>query len=293
MELGLVLISSKFLSQPVNKTGSAEGEIIAMDHSFHGRSMGALAVTGQPNYQKAFGPMIPNIKFATFNNLESVKEQIGEKTCAILLETIQGEGGLYPATKEFLVGVEKLCADYDLLLMLDEIQCGMGRTGNMFAYQAYGVIPDVITAAKALGCGIPVGTFAARGKAAAVLEPGDHGTTYGFNPLAGAAVKTVFDIYEETHLLEHVLVVSNYLEVQLDQLADCYPCIKQRRGKGLMQALELNFPVKDVIVKAQKNNLIMITAGPNVLRFLPPLIIEKKHIDEMIRILKGCLEEIQ
>lgn len=273
-----------------NKTGSPAGEIIAMDHSFHGRSMGALAVTGQPKYQEAFGPMMPNIKFAQFNNLASVKAQINEKTCAILMETIQGEGGLYPATAEFVSGVKKLCEEHDLLLMLDEIQCGMGRVGEMFAYQAYGVIPDVITAAKALGCGIPVGAFAARGKAAAVLEPGDHGTTYGFNPLAGAAVDVVLDIYEQTDLLNHVKVVSSYLEAKLDELVSDYPGVKERRGMGLMQALELDRPVADIIAKTQDQGLVIITAGPNVLRFLPPLVIEEKQIDEMIRILKRSLD---
>ncbi|MBU4439705.1 MAG: aspartate aminotransferase family protein [Acetobacterium sp.] len=284
---GAIKIARKYY---FNKTGSPEGEIIAMEHSFHGRSMGALAVTGQPKYQEAFGPMMPNIKFAQFNNLASVKEQINEKTGAILMETIQGEGGLYPATADFLIGVKMLCEEHDLLLILDEIQCGMGRVGEMFAYQAYGVIPDVITAAKALGCGIPVGAFAARGKAADVLEPGDHGTTYGYNPLAGAAVDVVLDIYEQTDLLAHVKEVSSYLEEKLNELVSDYSCVKERRGKGLMQALELDRPVKEIIAKTQELGLIIITAGPNVLRFLPPLVIKKKQIDEMINILKSSLE---
>jgi acetylornithine/N-succinyldiaminopimelate aminotransferase len=284
---GAIKIARKYY---FNKTGRPEGEIIAMDHSFHGRSMGALAVTGQPKYQTAFGPMLPNIKFAQFNNLASVKAQINEKTCAILMETIQGEGGLYPATAEFAIGVKKLCEEYDLLLMLDEIQCGMGRVGEMFAYQAYGIFPDVMTTAKALGCGIPVGAFAARGKAAGVLEPGDHGTTYGFNPLAGAAVSVVLDIYEQTDLLKHVKTVSSYLEAKLDELVSDYPCVKERRGMGLMQALELDRPVKDIIAKTQELGLIIITAGANVLRFLPPLTIEKKQIDEMIGFLRSSLD---
>lgn len=283
---GAIKIARKYY---FNETGSPEGEIIAMEHSFHGRSMGALAVTGQPKYQEAFGPMVPNIKFAQFNNLASVKEQINKKTCAILMETIQGEGGLYPATVDFLIGVKKICEENDLLLMLDEIQCGMGRVGEMFAYQAYGIVPDVITSAKALGCGIPVGAFAARGKAADVLEPGDHGTTYGYNPLAGTAVDVVMDIYEQTDLLAHVKEVSSYLEEKLNELVSDYSCVKERRGKGLMQALELERPVKDIIARTQELGLIIITAGPNVLRFLPPLVIEKKQIDEMISILKSSL----
>lgn len=287
---GAIKIARKYYYM---KTGRAEGEIIAMKNSFHGRSMGALAITGQPKYQEAFGPMLPNIKFADFNDLASVKEQITEKTCAILVETIQGEGGLYPATQEFLEGIRILCDQHDLLLMLDEIQCGMGRVGTMFAYQAYGVIPDVITSAKALGCGIPVGAFAATGKAANVLEPGDHGTTYGYNPLATAAVNSVFDIYQKSNLLEHVNDVSTYLEEKLDNLVKTYSCVKQRRGKGLIQGLELNYPAKQVILKAQELGLIIITAGANVIRFLPPLIIEKKHVDQMIQILELCLNEIQ
>ena len=275
------------------KNGTAEGEIIAMKHSFHGRSMGALAVTGQPKYQEAFGPMIPNIKFAEFNNLESVKAEINEKTCAILLETVQGEGGLYPATEAFLIGVEALCKENGLLLMLDEIQCGMGRVGEMFAYQAYGVMPDVIASAKALGCGIPVGAFAARGEAADVLEPGDHGTTYGFNPLAGAAVNAVLDIYEQKKLVEHVKEVSQYLEEKLDSLVTKYAWISERRGKGLMQGLELDHPANKYIIKAQELGLIIVTAGANVIRFLPPLVIEKEHVDEMIGILECCLTEVE
>ena len=271
------------------KTGMPDGEIIAMNHSFHGRSMGALAVTGQPKYQVAFGPMLPHIKFADFNDLDSVKAQITDKTCGILLETIQGEGGLYPASQEFIAGIRKLCDENDILMICDEIQCGMGRTGSMFAYQGYGICPDVMTSAKALGCGIPVGAFAAKGKGADALEPGDHGSTYGGNPLACAAVSAVFDQYDKLELMNHVKDVSSYLELQLDQLVAQYDCMVERRGKGLMQGVECKIPVNDIILKAQKKGLIIISAGANILRFVPPLIIEKKHVDEMIAILKDCL----
>lgn len=284
---GAIKLARKYYYQ---KTGNAEGEIIAMNQSFHGRSMGALAVTGQPKYQEAFGPMIPNIKFAEFNDLESVKGQVTAKTCAILVETIQGEGGLYPATKEFIQGLRSLCDESGILLILDEIQCGMGRTGEMFAYQGYGVVPDVMTTAKALGCGIPVGAFAAVGKAASVLEPGDHGTTYGFNPLAGAAVCTVFDLYEQLNLVEHVKEVGEYLEYKLRELSAAHPMIRGLRGKGLMMGLEFTHPVGEYVVKAQEKGLIIITAGPNLIRLVPPLVIEKEQIDEMIEILIECLE---
>lgn len=285
---GAIKLARKYYYE---KTGKAEGEIIAMNHSFHGRTMGALSVTGQPQYQEPFGPMLPNIKFADFNDIESVKEKITDKTAAILLETVQGEGGLYPAKKEFLQQLRDLCDEKDILLMLDEVQCGMGRSGEMFAYQTYGILPDVMTSAKALGCGIPVGAFAARGKAALALKPGDHGTTYGYNPLAGAAINAVFDQFEELHLLDHVKEVSAYLCERLDDLVTRYDCIKERRGMGLMQGVEFTKPVGDYIKKAQEKGLIILGAGKNIIRLVPPLIIEKEHVDQMIAILEELLHE--
>ena len=283
---GAIKVARKYYYK---NTGQADGEIIAMNHSFHGRSMGALSVTGQPKYQTAFGPMLPHIKFANFNDLHSVKAQITDKTCGILIETVQGEGGIYPATDEFIKGIRKLCDEHDILMICDEIQCGMGRTGDMFAYQGYGVCPDVMTSAKALGCGIPVGAFAAKGKAASAMEPGDHGTTYGYNPLAGAAINAVFDQFKQLDILNHVKEVSTYFENQLDQLVKESDCMVERRGKGLMQGIECKDPVNDIIVKAQEKGLLVISAGANILRFVPPLVIEKKHIDDMITILKDCL----
>ena len=270
------------------KDGKHDHEIIAMNHSFHGRSMGALSVTGNPKYQEAFKPMIGNIKFAEFNDLESVKALVNEKTCAIIMETVQGEGGIYPATEEFLKGVRALCDEHDLLLVLDEIQCGMGRTGSMFAWQDYGVQPDIMTCAKALGCGVPVGAFVLNEKAAlGTLTPGDHGTTYGGNPFVCAAVSKVFDIFEKDKIVEHVKEVSVYLERQLDELVKEYDFLELRRGKGLMQGLVVSGrPVGEIVNKALENGLIIISAGSNVLRMLPPLVIEKEHVDEMIRKLK-------
>lgn len=272
-----------------NKTHKNDSEIIAMNHSFHGRSTGALAVTGQPKYQEAFKPLINGVVFADFNNLESVKEKINERTCAIILEPIQGEGGLYPAEESFLKGLRKLCDANDIVLIFDEIQCGMGRTGSMFAYQDYGVLPDIMTSAKALGCGVPVGAFAATQKVADAFEKGDHGTTYGFNPLAMAAVSKVFDLFKSYNMLEHVKVVSRYLEQKLDELVEEFPCVKERRGKGLMQGLELNKNSSDVIKKAMEEGLLIVSAGANVLRFVPPLIITENDIDTMVSILKKCL----
>lgn len=259
-------------------------EIIAMKHSFHGRSMGALSVTGNEAYQAPFRPLVGGIRFADYNDLDSVRAQLTDRTCAIILETVQGEGGIYPASEEFLRDVKALCEERDILLILDEIQCGMGRTGHMFAWQEYGVEPDVMTCAKALGCGVPVGAFVLNEKAAkASLVPGDHGTTYGGNPFACAAVSAVFDLFEENQIIDHVRRVSAYLEEKLDALAEAYDFIKERRGKGLIQGLEVQGrPVGEIVVKSQEAGLLIITAGSNVLRLVPPLIIEKKHVDEMI-----------
>ena len=266
------------------KDGSTDHEIIAMENSFHGRSLGALSVTGNTHYQEPFKPLIGGIRFARFNDLDSVKAQLTEKTCAVILETVQGEGGIYPADPEFLAGVRKLCDDRDILLILDEIQCGMGRTGTMFACQDYGVLPDVMTCAKALGCGVPVGAFVLNEKtAAASLVPGDHGTTYGGNPLACAAVSKVFDLFEEDHILEHVREITPYLEEKLDALVDKYDFLAARRGKGLMQGLVLEGkPVGEVINRAIENGLLVISAGGNVLRMVPPLVIGRDDVDEMI-----------
>lgn len=271
-----------------NKDGKGEYEIIAMNHSFHGRSLGALSVTGNPKYQEAFKPLISGIYFADFNDLDSVKKLVTDKTCAILLEPIQGEGGIHPAEKSFLEGIKRICEENDILLIFDEIQCGMGRTGTMFAWQDYDVKPDIMTCAKALGCGIAVGAFVLNEKTAkASLAAGDHGTTYGGNPLAGAAVSKVFDIYEEEDIIGHVQRISQYLEEQLDKLVKKYDFIDSRRGKGLMQGLIIkNRPVGDIVTKALENGLIIITAGSDVLRFVPPLVIEKEDVDEMIRLLE-------
>lgn len=266
------------------KDGCTDHEIIAMNHSFHGRSLGALSVTGNEKYQAPFRPLIPGIKFADYNDLKSVKAQVTDKTCAVILETVQGEGGIYPASKEFLEGVKALCEERDMLLILDEIQCGMGRTGYMFAWQEYGVEPDVMTCAKAIGCGVPVGAFVLGKKAAeGSLVAGDHGTTYGGNPFVCAAVSKVFDLYEKERILENVRSVGAYLTEKLDGLVEKYDFLTERRGKGLIQGLEVNGrPVGEIVNRALDNGLIVITAGSNVLRFVPPLVITKEDVDCMV-----------
>ena len=272
------------------KYGENRHEIIAMNHSFHGRSMGALSVTGNEKYRKPFEPLIGGVRFADYNDLESVKSQLTDKTCGIILETVQGEGGIYPATEEFLKGVQALCEEHDLVLILDEIQCGMGRTGSMFAWQEYGVMPDVMTCAKALGCGVPVGAFVLGKKVAETsLAPGDHGTTYGGNPFVCAAVSKVFDLYEKEQIVDHVQKVGAYLEEKLNALVDKYDFLKERRGKGLIQGLEVEGrPVGEIVNRALEHGLIIITAGSNVLRFVPPLVITNADVDEMIKKLESC-----
>ena len=276
------------------RDGHAGHEIIAMKHSFHGRSIGALSVTGNAHYQEPFAPHMPGVKFAEYNNLESVKELVTDKTCAVIMETVQGEGGIYPADPAFIEGVRRLCDEKDILLILDEIQCGMGRTGEMFAWQNYGVKPDIMTCAKALGCGVPVGAFFLTQRVAdKSLAPGDHGTTYGGNPFVGAAVSAVFDQFKACDILGHVKEVAPYLEQKLDELVEKYDFLVTRRGKGLMQGVVCKLPVGKVAAAALEQGLIVITAGADVLRFVPPLVIEKQHVDEMIEKLEKALLSVQ
>lgn len=270
--------------------GNGRFEIIAMEDSFHGRSMGALSVTGTAAYRESFEPLIPGVRFARFNDLDSVKANITDKTCAILLEPLQGEGGIHPATQEFMEGIRALCDEQDILMIYDEIQCGMGRTGSMFAWQEYGVRPDILTMAKAIGNGIPVGAFAVTEQVAAhSMKPGDHGTTYGGNPLACMAVKKVVEIFEKEKIVEHVRKIAPYLTKRLDELVEEMDCVTERRGKGLIQGIVVKKPAGEVINRAIEEGLLIISAKGNVLRFVPPLIIEKEHIDEMIEKLKHAL----
>lgn len=270
--------------------GNGRFEIIAMEDSFHGRSMGALSVTGTAAYREPFEPLIPGVRFARFNDLDSVKANITDKTCAILLEPLQGEGGIHPATQEFMEGIRALCDEQDILMICDEIQCGMGRTGAMFAWQEYGVRPDILTMAKAIGNGIPVGAFAVTELVAAhSMKPGDHGTTYGGNPLACMAVKKVVEIFEKEKIVEHVRKIAPYLTKRLDELVEEMDCVTERRGKGLIQGIVVKKPAGEVINRAIEEGLLIISAKGNVLRFVPPLIIEKEHIDEMIEKLKRAL----
>lgn len=269
---------------------SGRFEFIAMKDSFHGRTMGALSVTEHPAYREPFEPLIPGVSFAEFNNLESVKKLVNEKTCGIIVEPVQGEGGINTATKEFMTGIRKLCDEEGILMICDEIQCGMARTGEMFAWQLYGTKPDIMTMAKAIGSGVPVGAFAmTKAIAETSLKPGDHGTTYGGNPLACAAVAKTLEIYENQKLAAHVKEVGDYMEEQLKKLVEDYDCVVEQRGLGLIRGIKLSGPVGEVVKKAMKEGLLIISARSDVIRLVPPLVIEKEHVDEMIEKLRKVL----
>ena len=273
------------------RDGHADHEIIAMNHSFHGRSIGALSVTGTAHYREPFEPLMGGVKFADFNDLESVKVQITDKTCAIITEVVQGEGGIYPAKKEFLEGLRQICDEKDIMLIFDEIQCGMGRTGEMFAWQHYGVKPDIMAMAKGIGNGITVGAIAAKEEVAKCLVPGDHGTTFGGNPLACAAVAKTLEIFEKREIPNHVEEVGEYLNECLQKLVEKKEIAVETRGMGLMRGLELSVPAGPYITKALEKGVIFMSAGANVIRFIPPLIIEKSDVDKMIAILDSVLDD--
>lgn len=272
------------------KKGTGRYEFIAMEHSFHGRSIGAVSVTGNAHYREPFEPMLPGVKFAEFNNLESVKAQISDKTCAILLEPVQGEGGIHMAEPDFMKGIRKLCDEEGILMICDEIQCGMGRTGSMFAWQNYGTKPDIMAVAKAIGSGVPVGAFAMTEDVAEFsLEPGDHGSTYGGNPFVCAAVAKTIEIFEREGIPAHVKEVGEYLSKGLKALKETTDEIQEIRGTGLIQGIRVKKPAGEIINQALKEGLVIISASENVIRLVPPLIIEKEHVDEMLGILRNCM----
>ena len=274
------------------KHGKADSEIISFHHSFHGRSTGSVKLTGNPAYQKAFGPLIDGVCYATLNDIESVKNLINERTAAIIVEPVQGEGGVYPCDQAFMKALRALCDEHDICLILDEVQCGMGRTGTIMTYFQYDIMPDIVCLAKGIGCGIPVGAFVANQKWAQAMQPGDHGSTYGGNPLACMAVKTVFEILEKEHLLDHVQEISQYLIQRLEEVVNEFDCVVERRGLGLMQGLVLNQEAKPVVHSLLDDGVIVVTAGTNVIRMLPPFIIQREHVDAYIDILKKNLKKL-
>lgn len=285
---GALKLARKYYYQ---KHGKADSEVIALNHSFHGRTTGSVRLTGNANYQKAFGPLIEGVRHGDINDLESVKALISDKTAGIIVEPVQGEGGVYVCSQEFMQGLRQLCDEHDIALILDEVQCGMGRTGTIMTYFQYGILPDIVCLAKGIGAGFPMGAFVANAKFARAMEPGDHGSTYGGNPMAGNACRTVFKILHDTKMLDHVQNISEYVIEKLDELKDKYDCIKERRGLGLMIGLEFDRPVKDIVQKCLDHGLIVVTAGANVVRMLPPFIIEEKDVDAMIKILEKAIQE--
>ncbi len=264
-------------------------EIVSMDKAFHGRSMGALSVTGTKKYREPFEPMIGGVSFARYNDLDSVKEKITNNTYAVIVEAVQGEGGIYPADREFLQGIRTLCDEHDIMMICDEIQCGMGRTGRMFAYQHYGIQPDIVTMAKGIGNGMTVGAFATTAEIAEALVPGDHGTTFGGNPLAAAAVSVTLDIFAKNNIVQHVAETGVYLGERLEEIVKAKKIARETRGLGLMRGLELTEAAGPYVMKALEKGLILMSAGTNVIRFVPPLVIEKKHVDEMTAVLDKIL----
>lgn len=275
------------------KYGKADSEIISFHHSFHGRTTGSVKLTGNAHYQEAFGPLIEGVHYATLNDLESVKALVNEKTAAIIVEPVQGEGGIFPCQQTFLKGLRQICDDNDICLILDEVQCGMGRTGTIMTYFQYDILPDIVCLAKGIGAGVPVGAFVANKKYAQAMQPGDHGSTYGGNPFVCTAVKTVFDIIEKENMIKHVRDISEYLIDQLDQIVDEFEIVESRRGLGLMQGLVLNQEAKPIVKALLDEGVIVITAGENVIRMLPPFIIQEEHVDEFIEKLKNILKKLK
>lgn len=263
--------------------------IVSMNKAFHGRSMGALSVTGTAKYREPFEPMIGGVAFAEYNDLESVRAAVDDNTYAVIVEAVQGEGGIYPADPEFLKGIRDLCTERDIMMICDEIQCGMGRSGEMFAYQQYGLKPDIVTMAKGIGNGITVGAFAADKGVADALVPGDHGTTFGGNPLACAAVCATLKEFREKQILTNVKEVGAYLREQLGELAGRKEIVREVRGMGLMCGLELEEPAAPYIGAALEKGVILMSAGTHVIRFVPPLVIQKQHVDAMIQVLNDIL----
>lgn len=255
-------------------------EIVCFTGAFHGRTIGAVALTPKEKYQKAFMPLMPGAVLAEYNNLESAKAAIGAKTAGVIIEPIQGEGGINIATPEFLKGLRELCAQHGAVLIFDEVQCGIGRTGKLWAHEWSGVTPDIMTLAKPLAGGLPIGAILMTEAVANAMHAGEHGTTFGGGPLVTSVAKHVVQRISQPEFLAHVTEVGDYLVERLSEINS--PIIKEVRGKGLMVALELTLDVSGVIEKGYEHGLLMVNAGTNVIRFVPPLIIEKSNVDDLV-----------
>ncbi len=270
-----------------------KNEIISLDHSFHGRTLATVAATGQEKYQKPYRPLTPGFKQVPANDIDALKSAITDKTAAILLEPIQGESGVHPMNKEYLEAVRKICDDNEILLIFDEVQTGMGRCGKLFAYELFGIEPDILTSAKALGGGVPIGAVLAKNFVASAFEPGDHGSTFGGNPLATTAGLAVMDIYEKEKLVENSEKLGYTFKNKLYALQEKYPSIiKEIRGFGLLIGIEINEQHSKEIFQKLFDNKILTSLCYNTIRIAPPLIIEEKHIEFFVETLKKILKGI-
>ncbi len=281
----------KFARKWGRSGGQDRHEIVVFTGAFHGRTMGALTATPREAYQAAFRPLIGGINVARFNDLDSTAQAITPKTCAIMVEPIQGEGGIHPASVEFMQGLRRLCDEHDLLLVLDEVQCGLGRTGRLWAHEAYGIKPDIMTLAKPLGGGLPMGAVLVTERVAAAIAPGDHGSTFAANALISRVAQVVVNRVSRPEFLKQVSEVGEYLGASLRRLAERKANAAETRGDGLMWALELTDDAAPYVEKGYSEGLIMLVAGAKVLRFLPPLVIGKEHVDELIQILDRVLPD--
>ncbi len=275
----------------IHNSNAGKYKIITFLDSFHGRTIATVTATAQPKYHKGFAPLLEGFSYVPFNDLDALKKAVDDKTCAIMLEPIQGEGGINIATKEFMQGIRKLCDEKGLLLILDEVQCGMARSGKYFAYQHYGIEPDIMTLAKALGGGVAVGAMTARKEIAKSLVPGSHASTFGGNPLACAAGVAVFETIEKEHLLENVKNMGSYAQEQLKSLQKTCNVIKEVRGMGLMIGIELTVNGAEIIKNCIQAGLFLNCTHDKVIRFMPPLNVKKENIDEGIAILKTILSK--
>ncbi|OHW62535.1 acetylornithine aminotransferase [Andreesenia angusta] len=274
------------------KHGEERYEIITMENSFHGRTFGSVTATGQTKYQKGFGPLLPGVSHVKYNSIEDLKRAVTDKTCAIVVEAIQGEGGVCPAEQEFLENIRDICDEKDIVLVFDEVQTGIGRTGKLFAYEMYGVEPDIICMAKGLAGGIPMGAMMAKDRIASAFEPGNHASTFGGNPLACSAALTVLDELLENGLMENVKVLGERLKKGLEALKEKYSVVEDVRGMGLMQGIAVKPElVKGIVASAIENGLLLVGAGANVIRFVPPLVVGEAEIDKALEIMEKAIAE--
>lgn len=262
-------------------------EVVCFTHAFHGRTMGALAVTPKEKYQQAFKPMVPGAVVAEFNDIDSAKAAINDNTVAVIVEPVQGEGGIHVASDAFLQALRQLCDEYDAVLIYDEIQCGVGRTGKLWGYEHSGVSPDIMTLAKPLAGGLPIGAILTTQAVASAIEPGDHGSTFAGGAVVTRAGKVIINRISESEFLEHVTEVGNYLMERLEELNS--PHIVEVRGRGLIVGIELDIEVAPIIKAGYEQGLLLVNAGPDVVRFVPPLVIEKSDVDELIEKLTAIL----